>query len=155
MCFEIPVEAKAEPAVGFPDGWRFYFAKAYTAKGLRKYRAIPTLWILSPGGKPFRSVEAAVGSNLLDDPRDEIGKEFYEHVGFAVVGASSHPTKNQVAASQSSLSKYRVVGSRVYCRVEKQAFWGIIEEKFQLGANRFQYSVSIDWTTYNVLGAPP
>ena len=145
MCYEIQVEAKAEPAVGFPDGWRFYFAKALKATWSERYKVIPSLWIISPGGKRYRSAEAAVGGHRLADGSKTV-REFYDHVGLSCAGhscqsISQQDSNQQAKKSQLSLSKYRVVGSRVYCRVQKQEFWGTIEEKFQLEAKSFQYSV--------------
>lgn len=141
MCFEIPVEAKAEPAVGFPAGWLFYFAEEKRITPSR-YEGIPSLWILSPGGKPYRSAEAAVGHTGLADG-DTIVRDFYKHVGLSSIGhareAQSQVATREVTKSQSSLSKYQIEGARVYCTTEKQ--WGIIEKKFQLGKDTFQYSV--------------
>jgi len=86
MCFEKPVEAKASPAVGFPSGWRFYFAQEFTSSGRRKgapmYTPTPNLWILSPGGKTYRSVEAAVGGQRLPDG-EHIVRKFCQHVGLS------------------------------------------------------------------------
>jgi len=133
MCFEESVDAKARRAVGFPDGWRFYFAKKHRVKWTQKYEPIPTLWILSPGGKPYRSAEAAIGGMGFRDGA-RIASEFYEHVGLSIA-------RKQYASTlrQQSLSKYRVKGSRVYCTTKKQ--WGVIEKKFQVSKDVFQYSV--------------
>lgn len=86
MCFEMPIDAKAKPAPGFPPGWRFYFAKnrRYFANDNRRpnspYDYVPCLWILSPGGANFRSVEAAIRKHKFEDG-EVIVHEFYEHVG--------------------------------------------------------------------------
>jgi hypothetical protein len=81
MCFNESIEAKAEPAVGFPPGWRFYFAEAKSWSG-SKHKQIPTLWVVSPGSYAYRSAEAAIDhKELLDGER--IAREFYHHVGLS------------------------------------------------------------------------
>jgi hypothetical protein len=80
MCYEMPVDAKAEPAVGFPPGWRFYFAKAHKPFTSSPHETIPCLWILSPGGKSCRSAEAAVSISKLQNG-EIVAREFYDHVG--------------------------------------------------------------------------
>jgi hypothetical protein len=130
------VDAKAEPAEGFPPGWRFYFAEDRPCIG--KYESIPCLSILSPGGKPYRSAEAAVGGSKLHH-RKKIAREFYLHVGLDSVA------KEQSHEGERNLSNYRVVGSRVYCKsVNGKWSWGNIDAKFEIRPNRFIYSVSFE-----------
>jgi hypothetical protein len=80
MCYQIPVEAKAEPAVGFPLGWKFYFAEDPDGGGTYAFEPVPGLFILSKGGKKFRSVEAAVDICSVGDESD-VARKFYTHVG--------------------------------------------------------------------------
>jgi hypothetical protein len=88
MCYELPVDEKAEPAVGLPPGWRFLFAEARQYPTNSPHEVIPCLRILSPGGRIFRSVEAAV--NLFKFQNGEmIANKFYYHVGLPQKGKRS------------------------------------------------------------------
>lgn len=139
MCFEESIEAKAAPAVGFPPGWRFYFAEAKTWTSCSKHKQIPTLWVISPSGKAYRSAEAGIEHKGLDGGK-RIVRQFYKHVGLPVNNESQiQETRRESVTGQWSLSKNRVVGSRAYCTTKKK--WGIIEKKFQLGKDKFRYSV--------------
>lgn len=120
------VDAKAERAVGFPLGWRFCFTEGRPPMGQKG----SCLLIISPGGRFYHSVEAAVGSSM-------VGRQFYEHVGLRGVA------KQQSREGERTLSKYRVVGARVYCTAGNGKWtWGDIVAKHELGQNRFRYSVS-------------
>jgi hypothetical protein len=70
----------AEPAVGFPPGWRFFFAEANQPPTTSPHKAIPCLWILSPDGKILRSAEAAVSFGRLQNG-ELVAHKFYDHVG--------------------------------------------------------------------------
>lgn len=139
MCYQLPVNAKAEIAVGFPSGWTFYFAEDPVGSGSYTFQPVPGLTILSKGGKKFRSVEATVVCKLGDE-MSEVARKFYAHVGLPDyipknIGPISEPTA-------SSLSKYRVVGSRVYCTEGKRGRWGIVTEKLEVSPNVYTFSVS-------------
>jgi hypothetical protein len=139
MCFKESIEAKAEPAVGFPLGWRFYFAEAKTWTSRSKHKQIPTLWVISPGGKTYRSAEAGIDHKGLHNGL-RIARKFYKHIGLPVDSESQiEETRGHSVTGQWPLSKNRVVGSRAYCTTKKK--WGIIEKKFQFGKDKFRYSV--------------
>lgn len=154
MCLEVPWDEKAEPAVGFPSGWRFYFAEECASSGSYMHEPVPGLYILSPGAKKFRSVETAAGFCHLPGGSD-IAREFYTHVGLSgqldgenllhrkagvpeqlsetVGGRNSTTTERDPSLPkyrfEPVLSKYRKVGSRVFYREGKQGRWGIITKK--------------------------
>jgi hypothetical protein len=59
MCYKLSV-CKAEQAIDFPMGWRFYFAEKCNFIGQYSYKSVHGLWIQSPGNKKFRFVEATM-----------------------------------------------------------------------------------------------
>lgn len=140
MCYRLPVDEKLEPAAGFPRGWRFYFAESPIVSGTYTYEPVPGLNILSPGDKKFRSVEAATAFCAVGEV-NEVARIFYTHVGLPSRlpknGSSLMP-----APHTSSLSKYRVLGSRVYCMMGKQGRWGVVTEKLEVTPNEYTFTVS-------------
>lgn len=149
MCFKIPVEAKVEPAVGFPKGWKFFFAEDPASSGSYTFQPVPGLNIRSAGGKKFRSVEATSVCSLGD--LSTIARKFYTHVGLVdriptqqqSIQASQVCTTSKLTSTKPLLSKYRVVGSRVFCLQGKaQGRWGVITEKLEVTPNVYTFSVS-------------
>jgi len=151
MCCEVPVDVKAEAAVGFPSGWRFYFGEDPTFSGSNyTHEPVPGLFILSDGNKKFRSVKAAAsifGSCLANET--EIARQFYTHVGLpGLVPRTVRSPKSAMCGS--SLSKYRVVGSRV-CHMEgSQGRWGVITEKLDSDTKDYTFSVSRGESNYSI-----
>ena len=97
MCYQMPVEAKAEAAVGFPLGWKFYFAEDPEGSGNYSFDPVPGLFILSKGAKKFRSVEAAVDICNVGE-ESEVARQFYTHVGLLSeleCGRERRPRKRQ------------------------------------------------------------
>lgn len=82
MCFKLPTDAKAKPAVGFPRGWRFVFAEDRANGASHRHKPIPGLYLFSPNGFKFRSVEAATSGCFKELPnKSDIARTFYTHVG--------------------------------------------------------------------------
>ena len=135
----MPVDTKAQPAPGFPSEWVFYFDKDSRSTGHWNHAPVSGLYILSSGGKKFRSVEAAVAgaSAALNENVRTIKQEFYTHVGLLdlLTAATDIPT---------SLSKYRVKDSRVYCKMGNEGHWGIVEESTKVGHTQYIFTVSIE-----------
>jgi hypothetical protein len=103
MCCQLAEDEKAQPATGFPEGWRFYFTdyrelpwyKAADEQGRMDYmktKELVGLVLLSPTGERFRSVEAA--SNELRATLDSEGdfvrvkRDFYKSIGHVTVNKS-------------------------------------------------------------------
>lgn len=72
LCLNIKPELVAEPAVGFPEGYCFFFRKGDKDR-------FPHVMILSRGGREF-TFEGALRFCHLDDP-DDVSRKFNEYVG--------------------------------------------------------------------------
>ena len=80
MCLELPEDEKAQPAFGFPAGWRFYFSNVIRPQ----YRGIRPigLALISPRQVVFRSVASAMNRyrkqfNCIPN----LKRDFYAHIG--------------------------------------------------------------------------
>lgn len=143
MCFKVPVDAKMETAVGFPRGWCFYFAEDGIGSGSYTHEPVRGLYLLSEGGKKFRSVQAVAACCKLADEAD-LARKFYTHVGLPdlLPKSARRPSQKPPPMATSSLSKYRVVGSRVYCIEGEEGRWGTITEKLEVHPHNYTFSVS-------------
>lgn len=110
MCAEIPVDRKAQPAVGFPSGWQFIFGDTIKKdEENRKYYLpgiVPGLRIFSPScqKRGYRSADSAINhSKKLFEKSDvkapEIRRTFYNHVGIETLGAPADRVRTELPYS--------------------------------------------------------
>jgi len=88
LCLVAKPRVIAKPAVGFPEGYHFFFRQGSSD-------CAPRLMILTPGGREY-SLQGALQHCRLDN-RDKISSEFCRHVGITSPGDSQwnrdHGTK--------------------------------------------------------------
>lgn len=92
------MNAKAQPAPGFPSGWTFYYDDDPQSSGSHNHKPVSGLYILSPGNRKFRSVQAAVAySSFLQENVQAIEQEFYSHVGLLdLLPNEEQPTRPEI-----------------------------------------------------------
>lgn len=147
MCVKICASNKAQPAIGFPDGWTFYFAG-------------DGLVLISPTQTYYRSLESAIQrANLThgSGSREDLKREFCAHIGepfdnncieqMIVKSRSTSPKKRarpSIHVAKLELSSKKDIGSRVYCKFTNNAYyWGEIVDKRTLMTG-IQYAVQFD-----------
>jgi hypothetical protein len=104
MCLEIGDEEKAQPAIGFPDGWRFYF-KATDASSTV---TLPIgLVLISPWGKSFDSLDAAFRRHRKSlERKPNLMVDFYEHIGEDCADESIEPRSGHSQPQKRSDPEY-------------------------------------------------
>jgi hypothetical protein len=154
MCLNISSYKKAQIAVGFPDGWMFYFTREY--QNLKD-----ELIIISPEQSYFRSVDAAVkvaiggwlscASELKRDFHAHIGEPFFVNDGMTrqEVKTKSTPSKKRArrssAVAKRELSSSKEIGSRVYCKFSNGSYyWGGIVDKRKDACGKYHYAVRFE-----------
>ena len=94
ICPRIKIKRRQQPAVGFSQGWMYYFERKRMRTSQATGRKLPECYgirIVAPDGNMFSSIEIAAKSDtasLLE--RDHIVQLFRSHVGLAE--NSSHPS---------------------------------------------------------------
>uniref|UniRef100_A0A7S4RGV3 CXXC-type domain-containing protein n=3 Tax=Ditylum brightwellii TaxID=49249 RepID=A0A7S4RGV3_9STRA len=86
MCCTLPIEVKAQPAVGFPPGWTFIFGDARKAsfRGVIHPPLINGLSIIAPNGRKYHSVEAAkIHNKAKVGDIDTVSLQFFAQIGIA------------------------------------------------------------------------
>jgi hypothetical protein len=164
MCLEIGDEEKAQPAIGFPDGWRFYF-KATDASSTV---TLPIgLVLISPWGKSFDSLDAAFRRHRKSlERKPNLMVDFYEHIGEDCADESieQRHVKKKVASPQTkrrrlsdgksvraskpkkrTLSATKEVGSRVFCKFTNgKYYWGEISDRKEDESGNVSYAVRFE-----------
>jgi hypothetical protein len=166
MCLDIPQKEKSQPAVGFPDGWTFFFTTSSAADALSSPPLSPGpsgLILLSPMQQVFRSLDDAVKQyhgSLANIPN--LKRDFYKHIGESFVEETPTPkgrsrdfddaegrsskkrARKSKAIQKRELSTRKEVGSRVYCRFTNGSYyWGEVVEK-KLGNTGIHYDIQFD-----------
>jgi hypothetical protein len=159
MCLAIPDKRKKQPAVGFPQGWTFYFTNADSVQPTPLARLV----LVSPKNLPLRSVDSAINRHkrLLAMSIHTLKRDFYAHIGalpgdeddscsVAAAGqleGNGSPAKKRLKLTTTrpqKISSTKNVGSRVYCRFTNGAYyWGHIVQK-RFATTGIHYAVQFD-----------
>jgi hypothetical protein len=127
MCSKFSMEEKAQPAKGFPLGWRFYYARRgdltwYVNK--RKWeedcstrRELAGLCIVAPDGRKFRSVETlGIRRKSTGLPNDltRLEEIFYADIGYNTTNSADAESSATGRSSSPVLSLHEL--HRLRCK---------------------------------------
>jgi hypothetical protein len=87
MCVDIPEGDKRQPAMGFPEGWFFFFEQADAAANPEIHPDVLGLRLISSKGVKYRSVGAAVNSHrrVFENKLKELQETFYKQIGASLL----------------------------------------------------------------------
>lgn len=164
MCCHVSTQAKAQPMppdANFPPGWMFVIDPRMKGQFIEKepMKLVEGLRILPPNGLYlYYSVEGAKEHRPVALKRVN-PMPFYEYIGVVdsnyhearmVSVYNSRPPKSTLKAQETDevvqsreLSTERVVGSRVFCKMGEERFWGIIAAILQIKYNKCRFWVSV------------
>jgi hypothetical protein len=144
MCFEIPLDQKAQHAPGLPSRkWRFAFIDP--RKNLPSIQSFKGLLLLAPNGRRYRTIARAESHNRSFAGTFDSGV-FYAFVGLAdaIDGDKSLGSTNQSPGSKKkrrTYSRKKEVDARCLARyVNGQFYWGNITKVTGCSKNQ-TYSV--------------
>ena len=84
MCLRIPLKRKAQPAPGFPNGWKFAFYSESVPKLGKPYITLEKLRLLSPDKGIYKSVDLAMNQCIEEIPDSDLESakdSFYKCIG--------------------------------------------------------------------------
>jgi hypothetical protein len=87
MCVNIPEGEKCQPAMGFPEGWCFFFEQADAAANPEIHPDVLGLRLISSKGVKYRSMGAAVNSHrwAFDNQLKEVKETFFQQIGASLL----------------------------------------------------------------------
>jgi hypothetical protein len=87
MCVNIPEVGKRQPALGFPEGWSFFFEEMDAAANPEIHPDLLGLRLISSKGVRYQSVGAAVNCHqrVFENKLKELKKTFYQHIGASLL----------------------------------------------------------------------
>ncbi len=87
MCVNIPEGEKCQPAMGFPEGWFFFFEQADAAANPEIHPDVLGLRLISSKGVKYRSMGAAVNCHqrVFENKLTELKETFYEQIGASLL----------------------------------------------------------------------
>jgi hypothetical protein len=87
MCVNIPEGEKRQPAMGFPEGWSFFFEEADAAANPEIHPDVLGLRLVSSKGVNYRSVGKAVNSHqrVFENKLKELKETFYKQIGASLL----------------------------------------------------------------------
>ncbi|KAI2500919.1 hypothetical protein MHU86_13526 [Fragilaria crotonensis] len=166
MCLEVDVEEKAQPAVGFPYGWRFYFQSTDATSTVV---TLPIgLVLISPSGKSFDLLDAAFRRHRKSFERKvNLKIDFFNHIGEGCAEesieqrngkrkvvppqtkkrrrVSDEKSKSASSLKKRTLSATKEVGSRVFCKFTNgEYYWGEISDRKEDESGNVTYAVQFD-----------